>query len=369
MFVIRRSVAICWISLCGATIPSTYAQQQAENNNVAKHEAAQGQDQLVAEFAKVLNQRGLPPIDYVVSKFSDHDIVLLGEVHQIKENCEFVASLIEPLNKRGVKRLCSEFTPSRYNDELRKIVTAKVYDSEAVINLFRRGPWPTWGYREYMEIIKTAWRVNQSLAEGEPPFLIVGIDSDWSQVKQFKMNRPQRFKMLLERERHMTDLIHQTAIEANQKTLVHIGFAHTVRHGIRVANELHKKHAEKMFQVILHTELSTPAGISKITTVIEKAVSASKKRQVGFDVTSSPVANLEDQAIPYVKRFGALTEGYIFLKPTSELTQTTWVRGFINEENFQDALYLSKKFRWIKDKDPENAGQLDAILAARFGSD
>lgn len=79
-----------------------------------------------------LGQAASEPDGYVVSKFADYDLVLLGETHEVKENCEFVASLVDQLYDAGVRTLCSEFVCSRYNDQLAKIVEAEEYDEPGV---------------------------------------------------------------------------------------------------------------------------------------------------------------------------------------------------------------------------------------------
>jgi len=326
------------------------------------------QDQLVSELISDLKENSMDPVEFVVSKFGQHDIVMLGEEHHVKETCDFVASLIEPLNAIGVKRLCSEFTPSRLNGELKTIVTDKEFDETAVSNLFRRGPWPNWGHREYMDIIKTVWSVNQNLAKDELPFLIVGIDSNWSQVEQFKMDRKQRFEMTINREQNMNRVIVETAIEQKQKTLVHIGFAHTVPHGVRVGNELKKNYGESLYQVMMHHALKTRKGVSEITTIIERSFAEGKLPAAGFDVAQTPIAILNDPAIPYVTRFNDLAMGYIFLKPVGELSGTTWVDGFINDENFDDAMYLAEKFGWTKEGSQMTPAELDKLCAEKFGS-
>src|SRR4030042_1114437 len=52
-----------------------------------------------------LRVRGLPPEDYVASKFRDHDIVFIGEHHFIKHDVELIRSLIPVLYRNGVMDL------------------------------------------------------------------------------------------------------------------------------------------------------------------------------------------------------------------------------------------------------------------------
>ena len=303
--VVRITFTILTILFCASLLVAQEPQPEKTATQLAT----------IEPMAQAIRDYGQSPTDFIVEKFDHHDIVLLGEIHQVKENCEFVASLIEPLNKRGVKRLCSEFTPSRLNPELHRIITDKTYDESAVVDLFRLGPWPSWGYQEYMDIVRAAWQVNQNLKSDEAPFLIMGIDSDWTQVKQMKADRQARFKMLVNRESHMTESILNASIEAQEKALVHIGLAHTVKHGIRVANELDKLEQAKVFQVLLHHEIRSPSGISPIPGQIEKAAELST-------ATSIRNRDCKNSAPRSAARLIALCQKFRRLRTRLHLAQT-----------------------------------------------
>ena len=49
------------------------------------------------ELVGVLEAQGMPSDDYVLSKFQDHDVVLLGEFHRIAEDVRLVSRLIPRL--------------------------------------------------------------------------------------------------------------------------------------------------------------------------------------------------------------------------------------------------------------------------------
>lgn len=324
------------------------------------------------ELIQHLNTDGKPPEDYVVSKFQNHQIVLLGEIHEVRETCQFVASLIKPLDEANVKRLCIEYLPSRVNDRLHEIITAEEYDEAAVVQLFRESAWPTWGYREYMEIIRAVWQVNHDRESGTDDFLAVGIDSDWKQVELLKADPQSRFETLVQRENHMTQMIRDTA-QNDQKVLVHIGFAHTVRHGIRVAEQLSDDFGDKLFQVVMHHRLTNMDREAPITATIEAAVKESRFEQVGFDVASSPFATLEDPRLASARMLqgdaslGALAQGLIYLNPVGQLSRVTWVEGFIIDETFPAALQIARKNRWISEDDhPKSASELDQLLRQRY---
>jgi hypothetical protein len=328
-------------------------------------------DETRAESVKWLKRSATEPTDYVVSKFAAYDLVLLGETHEVKENCEFVAALVGPMYKAGVRTLCSEFLRSRFNDRLAEIVSAADYEEAAVVDLFRRGPWPTWGYREYLDIVRAVWAFNRKLPAKAESFRIVGIDADWKQVDLLKQSPAERFKIVTGREEHMAGVIEREVFGKKAKALMHIGFAHTVRQGNRLAAKLAREHGERMFQVCLHHEMPGRGGAARFTGFVEEAVARAEKKAVGFDVAGTPLAGLRDDEGQYFRMLGPnskfqdFAQGYVFLKPARELTSVSWVKGFIVPDTFAEAKELAERLGWVENGKHTTAAELDAALAAR----
>jgi hypothetical protein len=183
----------------------------------------------------------------------------------------------------------------------------------------------------------------------------------------------ERFKIILHREQHMTRIVREEALDKNLKGLIHIGYAHTVRHGVRIAAELDKSHPGRTFQVAAHHELGGTRAESAITRCIEDAVEKSKFTSVGFDTVSSVFGPLRDGGSPAFNRLGKdstlsdYAQGYVVLKPLSELTSVTWVNGFINEATFEDALAIAKRKRWITSA-AGSAEELDQAISEYFAA-
>jgi hypothetical protein len=306
-----------------------------------------------------------------VSKFSVYDLVLLGETHGVKENCEFVATLIGPLYKAGVRTLCTEFICSRFNDRLAGIVTAADYDEPAVVDLFRRGPWPTWGYKEYMDIVRAVWAFNRKLAANAEPFRVVGIDDDWKQLDLLKKAPAERFKIVTGREEHMAGVIEREVFGKKAKALVHIGFAHTVRQGDRLAAKLSGKHGDRLFQICLHHEMPGRGNAPRFTGFIEEVVAGANGKAVGFDVARTPLGSLRDDQGLYFQMLGRdstfqdFAQGYLFLKPARELAPVSWVNGFIVPDTFAEAKEVAEGLGWVEKGKHTTAAELDAALAGR----
>ncbi len=313
---------------------------------------------------------------FVVNQFEKHDVVLLGEDHQVADNCRFVSSLIEPLYHAGVRTLAWEFTRSSFNDDIARLVTADDFDDELANQLLRRGPWPTWGYEEYRDILQSAWRLNRSLPPGAPRFRVIALDSEWSQHKLWfgKLDRVQVFHTIADREKHMTNVLKSETLKKNEKALVHIGYAHTLtQHGSRLGKVLTDEYGSRIKQVTLHTSWRRQDGSAPLGDLLGRlATEAGGGKPIGFDVINSPLGQLTD-ASSGVFRFAArggiladVSQSYVFLKPLKDLKGVKWIPGFIIEENFEQACAIADRMKWTQQQTTTTPAELDTALNQRF---
>ena len=187
--------------------------------------------EFTARCVEWLKEHGKPPVDYLVSKFDEHTCVLVGEVHEVRQNCAFVAeSLPRLFDEAGVLTFATEFLRARNTEAMNRIVTAPEYDEVAVIALMRDGPWPTWGFQGYADIFRAVWKINAEKLDDGPPLRVLGLDSDWEQHHLWfdDVTPTERIEILLARERTMVAAIADGPLAADSKVLVHCGYAHSV---------------------------------------------------------------------------------------------------------------------------------------------
>jgi hypothetical protein len=342
----------------------------AKSASIPAADVSPEQDRMLLDHLK---QHHEPAVDFVVGQFQEHDLVLLGETHQVAENCRFVASLIEPMYEAGVRTLALEFVRSRFNDDLRELMSTREFDEEVVKRVFRQSPWATWGFQEYAEIHRAAWRFNRSLPADAPKFRLIGIDSDWSQYEYWfgQLDRGQIFQKGLERERHMTDVIKTNCLEKNEKALVHVGRDHTYKHGIRLGKVLADQYGTRVRSVAFHSAWPSRDGPAPITEILEGlAIRAGGGQPIGFDI-ESPLARLKDRSYIHWEympdaKLADFVQGYVFLKPVDELHGMTWISGFITEENFEQARAIALKMKWVDEEEAETPESLDRALQGKF---
>lgn len=346
--------------------------QHSDDTEISASEMTADQEQMLVEYLKGHHEDAT---QFVVSQFDIHDVVLLGETHQVAENCQFVAALIEPLYRAGVRRLASEFTRSEFNADLEKLVTAKQFDDQLAVDLFRKGPWPTWGFQEYVEILRSAWALNAQLAADAEKFLVIGIESDWRQYDNWfsDLTPMQRMQNAMSRERHLTSHVKQ-CLDRNDKLLVHIGESHTnTKHGLRMGKVLTDEYGSRVKQVVLHHPWQGKTQrLAPMTNVLERiSAAAGQDSPIGFDIADTPLDQLRDkgvifwQAIPDAS-LSDFAQSYVYLKPLRELHVTTWIPDFITEERFEEARAIADRAKWVRKESAQTLDDLNSAMQERF---
>jgi hypothetical protein len=309
-----------------------------------------------------LKANGKPPIEYVVDKFKQHNIVILGEGHRIRETCEFISDLIEPLYyQAGIRHIAMEFLKYKNTSLANQLVTGETYDEELALDLFRNYG-EIWGYQEYMDILRAVWQVNHTLPPKAEKFIVIGLDSDWDinvlRTGQSLWKLPGTFCRMAKRDKFMAKVLDWKVLKKGQKALVHIGGHHDftryrqplTKNGKLIAEAsprfgciLYEKYKDKIFQIMLHRRHSrSDEGKSQppLVVFLEDVLAINGNMPVGFDIESTPFTPLRDSknylfAYQNYVVFSDIAQGYIFLKPLKKLNSVSWADGFINEENFE----------------------------------
>ena len=354
-----------------------------------------------------LKAHGKPPVDYVVSKFKNHDVVILGEIHEVPENLQLISDLIAPLYHRaGVRCLATEFLRSRNTARANQIVTAPQYDQAAVVALYRDFV-SMWGFQEYMDIFKSVWALNHSLPAGALRFRIVGLDDtleEYDVLSASEQERPALMKRFEGRDRYMADVLLRELHSHKGKVLLHTGSMHSLLHyrqpdfrqpmpadgkqvremEPRMGGILHQKLRARVFSICLHQwhlspELLVGGGPQgkprqPLGGLLEELLAANGNRPLGFDIEGSPFASLRDrQSIYFAYQpevvFSDLAQGYIFLKPLKDLARhCTWIKGFVDHTNFEKVRGIALQRGWIKAEEAKTPQELDDKIGTLLSS-
>jgi hypothetical protein len=324
-------------------------------------------DSLKAELAEYLQKHWQSPEDYVVSKFKDHDIVILGEQHRARQDPLLIQRLIPLVYKAGVYNLGFEFARRVDQPLIDSLLNGKEYDQLLANEILLRG-FVHWCYQEYSDIFKAAWQLNQQLPAGKMKFRILGVNDspDWSLVKieADQDNREIRRKVWHgETEQDWADYLLRETTTKGEKSLVYCGIHHAFtgyhqplsKNGKfvgfaaepRFGNFLRDSIGQRVMTIYMHNYWSTPdwQGYTYPAGGYIDALMAtfdSTKWRVGFDTKGTPFEKLPDKSSYYALGYdsfglGNFCDGYIFQMPFSRFESITCIPNYYTGKNIDYA--------------------------------
>jgi len=312
-----------------------------------------------------LNDKGMEPKEYIIHSFESNDVIFLGESHLVKQNLEFVQSIIPELYKNGIYNLGMEFGTYEDQHTLDSLVTASVYDEQlAEVLMFNYNT--TWGYKEYIDIYRGAWELNHLLPEEAPKFRIVNLSYrfNWN---GFTSRTPESMRKVFSKgppDKFRADVIEIEVLDKNQKILALVGTPHAFTRYRSLdsasnatnyslfdhkwlGNILFDTYPDRVFSIMLHQAVySEVNGSWRMTApgnnLTEQLMKQNNYQPIGFDLIRSPVGEISDDSYYSLgyKNFtlDQLFDGYIFLQPLEKFKGCSCIKGFITDSNLQEAL-------------------------------
>ncbi len=331
-------------------------------------------DSLYTELSSHLDTYYQTPEEYIISKFTNYDIVFLGEAHYIKQNVELIHRIIPELYENGIYNLGIEFANREDQDLIDSVIYAENYYDELSKIIMAENR--TWGYREYLDIIKTVWELNSQLPNSARKFRLIGLNGsvDWSHVKtEEDLNNPDIRKKVWGKglDYAMAETIIDELIEKNEKGLIFAGSNHTFTKYFqpkryiagnppkeiielnkeRMGNLVYNTIGDKAFTIYLHGLWPNAKGwneqyVYPVDGVID-ALMKTQKYPVGFDVINSPFEYLKGDSSYFKYGYDDFTlsdfcDGYIFLVPFPKMKNVQWIKNCINEHNISKIKTLIK---------------------------
>jgi len=298
-----------------------------------------------------IKKNGKAPDDYVIQKFGAYDVILLGESHALKDNLDFVASLIPKLYKAGVYNIGMEFGASEDQQRLDSLVNAPEYNEQLARDLmfnYNVG----WAYKEYTDIYRAAWNYNHTLPAKAKKFRILNLSYKYNWSGFTPPRTPDNMAKVFPKgtvDKFRAELVEKEIIQKKEKILVLTGTPHaytryqsgTFEYNADnfchyddgwFGNRLYKDFPNKVFSILLHQPFynfqnKRPVLLSPANGEIERLMAANNNQPLGFDLINSPVGALPDSS-SYSLCHSNFTmdqffDGYIFLKPFSQMSGCT----------------------------------------------
>lgn len=321
-----------------------------------------------------LEENYFTPNDYVIDKFKNHDVIFIGENHYIKEQVEFIKDLIPDLYKNGIYNLGTEFINYEDTELVNKLITAETFDEELAKEITFKSLWH-WGYKEYIDIYRKAWELNNSLPKDTKKFKIFGIQEviDFSYVKtEEDLNNPEVMSKVFagsfefnEEEGYSANAIVREVLYFNEKAIIHCGIHHAFtsyyqptyseeKKGFggnlqkeRMGNLIKNEIGNRTMTIFLHGPWYSKGGYSKqvlpVDGVLDSIFSSKNNKKYisfGVDTEHTPFGNLRGENSLYKYGYDNFKledfcDGYIFLKPIKEYNPVTPIPNFIKPEQVE----------------------------------
>jgi len=382
---------------------SQYVLRYSDRNPAQLVEVTATQMQ-VDQFTHWLDRDGHEPIEYAIETAKAHHVVIFGEMHNERQNLDFLNRAIPELYRRaGVTVIAMETLMARDNNVLEELVSAPSFDRSAVLKLSRADIWGVWGYKEYWDVIETVWKVNRERSPGQPALRLVGLGIPidlptfallgfeqnpgshapwWEKLRVLRL--PVQLPRALVRDAWLAEQVEQEIIKPGSRGIVWVGAAHSCVHcprqgsgrgDPRMGFMLAHKHGDDVFQVLMHARFLPTSqfhpGFKKsdegMTSFIERVMNSRGNKPVGFDVDGSPFATLRDSGAAAFfpnQRLGLadIAAGYIYLVPSADMRPCTWIDGYLTDAMFTRNKPFYKSFGIHYGRPVKNATDAEELL-------
>lgn len=320
-------------------------------------------------------------MQYLISKFDQYDVILLGEVHAVKENLDFLAEIIPHLYEAGVYHLGMEFGASEDQEALDELMTADEFD-ELQANRLMFNYNVAWPYVEYINLYKAAWQLNQTLKESDKKFRVLNLSYqfDWSEFQGFRT--PAACQKVFHKgniEKYRADLIEREIIEKHEKILVITGTVHAFTqyqypsfsgnndnfvHYEKnfMGNRLFKKFPNQVGTILLHQPFQDKENLAKIVLPANGVIEKEFSYPSGFDLIGLKDESYYSTGYENFK-MSDLANGYIYLKPLNQLTKCTINYQFLDDIDFSLVTKNYPDPDWKKP--PKNLKEYFEIIESR----
>jgi len=315
-----------------------------------------------------LEALGQAPDAYLLGMLDDHTVVFLGEFGRIREQVEFVRSILPRLYAEGHTAVGLSHVRAVDQESIDQVILAASFDEEAVRELlFRRKV--LWGYREYLELFRTAWELNAGRTEGQDPFQIVGLGAR-TEYSHVRSAADMEDAAILRRvfpdglpDEAMAEAVLNFVADTGRGLLVYTGIessftrfvdrqyaAAVSLQGIgregRAGNLVYRELGDRVATVLLHSpwpDSGERGGLSYPLRGLLDALFEQNPVPIGWSLGGTLLAEHPVERGLYVDgrddiRFGQMTCGYIMLSPLSNYRAVEAIPGFITANNLETAI-------------------------------
>lgn len=313
------------------------------------------------------------PGDYLAELCGLHQVVLLGDQTGVSQHVKVVADTIAPLYEAGVRNLAWEYTNSRAQADLDRVVTSPEWDERGCAALFVDLLGVGFAYREYADVVRAAWEVNAHRPPDSDPFRIIamgvptyvedpdlldGRSAGELELRNWWMGGHHRDLTAF----HMANVLTSEVLRHGGRVLVYCDVTRTPTRLVQwidglatttLGNLLHRWMGEGVQRVLFHGAIDDPAAIERVEALIEAA--PEDVESLGIDLELSTLGNVGVTEIvgsiggtQTTFRLRDLADGYLYTAPRHDWEPCELIEDLITPQNYVD---VEARYRALDPRD------------------
>jgi hypothetical protein len=325
------------------------------------------------------------PEDYLAELCALHQVVMLGDRRYVAQHLEFLAEMVPRLWAAGVRNLGWEFTNTRLQGDLDRLVTADAWDASAAHDLFVDVLGVGLAYQEYVDVLRAAWDHNRRLDDDAPTFRVVALglpsyvdDPDLLdgrsaaevELRNWWLGGHYRDVTAI----HMANAITNEVVRRGERCLVYADTERTTTRllsieggqpAISAGNLLYRWMGEGVQRVLFHGALDDDAALERVELLIANA--PDDVDRFGIDLEYSTLGNVW---VPSVKgllggsveplQLGDVADGYLYLGDRASWRPVRLAEGFLHPGNLDRA---ERQYRALDPRDePYDLDELQQVI-------
>lgn len=348
-----------------------------------------------SELKDYLLNEGNAPLDYVLDKFENHEIVLLGEMHYIRQQVEMYHRLIPLLPEHGINLFATEFGRREDQALIDELLGKEQFDFPLakLITLHQEA---FWGYQEYLDVYRLIWEQNRK----NPPdrqIRCIGLNDPYNWKLYNKICREQKREPNAEErkliwkdcdEKNWLRALNKYHVPGVTKVLGIMGSHHAFTryrepdfteeggrkvfagfNKVRFGNHVHEEYGDAVCNICFYDpwdSLESDAPPKAPGGGIIEDIISPHFSELAFDLKESPVGELADDSFYSLGykdfRLRDISDGMIYTCKLTEFKNLTPIPDFIDADNLQEFRNYAP-FNYDTDKSCEEINRIIAESA------
>ncbi|NLH93136.1 MAG: hypothetical protein GX466_02805 [Candidatus Cloacimonetes bacterium] len=348
-----------------------------------------------SELKDYLLNEGKAPQDYVLDKFENHEIVLLGEMHYIRQQVEMYHRLIPLLPEHGINLFATEFGRREDQALINELLGKEQFDF-LLAKLITLRQEAFWGYQEYLDVYRLIWEQNRK----NPPdrqIRCIGLNDPYNWKLYNKICREQKREPNAEErkliwkdcdEKNWLRALNKYHVPGVTKVLGIMGSHHAFTryrepdfteeggrkvfagfNKVRFGNHVHEEYGDAVCNICFYDpwdSLESDAPPKAPGGGIIEDIISPHFSELAFDLKDSPVGELADDSFYSLGykdfRLRDISDGMIYTCKLTEFKNLTPIPDFIDADNLQEFRDYAP-FNYDTDKSCEEINRIIAESA------